>query len=74
MAEFYFFKTVVEKGRNRLRPLSGQKLDGVDVDTTLSVQSDKVIRATYPIGTVFGSSSLELRSGFTLPEIFILLV
>lgn len=64
MAEFYFFKTVVEKGRNRLRPLSGQKLDGVDVDTTLSVQSDKVIRATYPIGTVFGSSSLELRSGF----------
>lgn len=62
--DFYFFKTVSEKGRNRLRPLTGQKLSGIAVDTSLNVQSDKVIRSMYPIGTTFGSAKLELSSGF----------
>lgn len=62
--DFYFFKTVSEKGRNRLRPLASQKLSGIAVDTSLNVQSDKVIRSMYPIGTTFGSAKLELSSGF----------
>lgn len=64
MADFYFFKTMVDKGRNRLRPLAGQTLDGDAVDQTLNVQSDKTIRALYPMGTVFGSDSLKLCSGY----------
>lgn len=64
MAEFYFFKTMADKGRNRLRPLAGQMLDGSKVDQTLNVQSDKIIRTMYPIGTVFGSDSLTLCSGY----------
>lgn len=61
---FYFFKTMADKGRNRLRPLAGQTLDGVDVDQTLNVQSDKTIRTMYPLGTTFGSDSLALLSGY----------
>ena len=64
MADFYFFKTMADKGRNRLRPLAGQTLDGSVVDQTLNVQSDKIIRTMYPIGTVFGSDHLTLCSGY----------
>lgn len=64
MAEYYFFKTMIDKGRNRLRPLAKQELDGVPVDQTLNVQSDKVIRTMYPLGTVFGSNSLTACAGF----------
>lgn len=64
MADFYFFKTMADKGRNRLRPLAGQTLDGSVVDQTLNVQSDKTIRTMYPIGTVFGSDHLTLCSGY----------
>lgn len=64
MADFYFFKTMADKGRNRLRPLSGQTLDGSKVDPTFNVQSDKTMRSMYPLGTVFGSSDLKLASGF----------
>lgn len=65
MADFYFFKTMADKGRNRLRPLAGQTLDdGSVVDQTLNVQSDKTIRTMYPIGTVFGSVNLTLCSGY----------
>lgn len=62
---FYFFKTVHDKGRNRLRALSGQKLaDGKEVDPTLNVQSDKTLRTLYPLGTVFVSTKLEPASGY----------
>lgn len=64
MADYYFFKTMADKGRNRLRPLAGQMLDGAKVDQTLNVQSDKTIRTMYPIGTTFGSDSLTLCSGY----------
>ena len=62
--KYFFFKTVTDKGRNRLRPLSHQTLDGVEVDSTLNVQSDKVIRSMYPLGTIFGSDYLRLCSGY----------
>lgn len=64
MAEFYFFKTMVDKGRSRLRPLAEQTLESTKVDQTLNVQSDKIIRAMYPIGTVFGSDTLTVCSGY----------
>lgn len=64
MASYYFFKTMADKGRNRLRPLAGQTLDGAKVDQTFNVQSDKTIRTMYPIGTTFGSDSLTLCSGY----------
>lgn len=63
MAKFYFCKTVSEGTRNRLRALPKQTFpDGSPVDTTLNIQSDKVIRSQYPIGTVFGTESLELNT------------
>ena len=62
---FYFFKTMSDKGRNRLRALAGQKLEtGEVVDQTLNVQSDKTLRTLYPLGTVFGSDYLSVRSGY----------
>lgn len=64
MSDYWFFKTVVDKGRSRLRPLAGQVLWGEAVDQSLNVQSDRVIRSSYPIGTVFGSETLSLGSGY----------
>lgn len=64
MLGYYFFKTMIDKGRNRLRPLAGQLLDGREVDQTLNVQSDKVVRTMYPIGTTFGSDTLLMASGY----------
>lgn len=62
---FYFFKTMSDKGRNRLRALAGQTLEsGEVVDQTLNVQSDKTLRTVYPLGTVFGSDFLAMRSGY----------
>jgi len=62
---FYFFKTMHDKGRNRLRALTGQKLeDGTPVDSTLNVQSDKTLRTLYPLGTVFVSTKLAPASGY----------
>ena len=37
---------------------------GSPIDSALNVQSDKTIRSEYPIGTVFGSDSINIRSGF----------
>lgn len=57
---YYFFKTINEKGRNRLRALSGQSFeDGSPVNPTYNVQSDRDIRSEYPIGTTFISTSLN---------------
>lgn len=62
---YYFFKTVVDKGRNRLRPLSGQTFSsGSPIDPTFNVQSDKLIRTQYPIGTVFCSDVLTEATGY----------
>lgn len=60
----YFFKTINERGRNRLRALAGQELGGEAVDQTFNVQSDKTLRTVYPLGTVFGSYELSKRAGY----------
>ena len=60
---YYFFKTVKVGGRQRLRPLPGQKEpSGRHIDESLNVQADSRMREDYPLGTIFGSESLELRS------------
>ena len=60
---YYFFKTVKIGGRQRLRPLPGQKEpSGRHIDEGLNVQADSRMREDYPLGTIFGSESLELRS------------
>ena len=61
--QYYFFRTVKIGGRQRLRPLPGQKeTSGRPIEDTLNVQADTRMREDYPLGTVFGSESLELRS------------
>ena len=61
--QYYFFKTVKVGGRQRLRPLPGQKEpSGRHIDESLNVQADSRMREDYPLGTIFGSESLELRS------------
>ena len=60
---YYFFKTMRVSGRQRLRPLPGQKeTSGRPIEGTLNVQADTRMREDYPLGTIFGSESLELRS------------
>ena len=66
--KYYFFRTVKVEGRPRLRPLSGQKDSmGNPIDESLNVQADSIMRGSYPIGTVFGSESLELRTHSATP-------
>lgn len=65
MSKYFFFKTVLDSGRLRLRPLSGQVFgDGKEVDVTMNVASDKKIRSEYPVGTIFVATSLERKQGF----------
>ena len=65
---FYFFRTVKIEGRPRLRPLPGQKDSmGNPIDESLNVQADSIMRGSYPIGTAFGSESLELRTHSATP-------
>lgn len=65
---FYFFKTVKIEGRPRLRPLPGQKDSmGNPISEDLNVQADSIMRGSYPIGTVFGSESVELRTHSSTP-------
>lgn len=66
--KFYFFRTVKIEGRPRLRPLPGQKdTMGNPIDDSLNVQADSIMRGSYPIGTTFGSESLELRTHSSTP-------
>lgn len=66
--KFYFFKTVKIEGRPRLRPLPGQTdSNGEAINESLNVQADSIMRGSYPIGTVFGSESLELRTHSSTP-------
>lgn len=66
--QYFFFKTVKIEGRPRLRPLPGQKDSmGESINENLNVQADSIMRGSYPIGTVFGSESLELRTHSSTP-------
>lgn len=65
---YYFFKTVKIEGRPRLRPLPGQNdAMGNPISEDLNVQADSIMRGSYPIGTVFGSESIELRTHSSTP-------
>ena len=66
-AKYYFFKTVKIEGRPRLRPLPGQVYGGSRIDPALNVQADSIMRGSYPLGTVFGSESIELRTHSSTP-------
>ena len=65
--KYFFFKTVRIEGRPRLRPLPGQLLDGNPIDPSLNVQADSIMRGSYPLGSIFGSESIELRAHSSTP-------
>jgi len=66
--QYYFFRTVKIEGRPRLRPLPGQKdTMGNPIEENFNVQADSIMRGSYPIGTVFGSESIELRTHSSTP-------
>lgn len=59
----YFFRTMSDGSRNRLRPMPFQTdPDGRTIMTELNTQSDMERRNAYPTGTVFASETCELRS------------
>lgn len=63
--QYYFFKTVKDGSRNRLRPLAGQTDSrGVSINPSYNTQASRAMREAYPIGTVFGSATCELSNGF----------
>lgn len=68
MSETYFFRTIKDGARNRLRPMPFQKdTAGRSLITDLNVQADTDVRQSYPIGTVFASEMVEMRTGGTTP-------
>lgn len=64
--KYFFLKTVIAKGRARLRALPGQFFDDGNtvVSPSVNVAASKEIRARYPIGTVYVTNSLFRRDGF----------
>ena len=65
MEKYYFFKTVKDGSRERLRPLSGQtERDGSAINPNFNTKGSKLMRESYPVGTVFCSRVCELQSGF----------
>lgn len=62
--KIYFFRTILEGNKNRLRPMPFQTDDnGRTLITDLNVQADTEKRQSYPIGTIFASESIDLRTG-----------
>lgn len=60
----YFFKTIKEGSKNRLRPMPFQTFeDGRPLITNFNTQADMSLRNAYPIGTVFASEVVEERTG-----------
>ena len=65
MEKYYFFKTVKDGSRERLRPLAGQtERDGSAINPNFNTKGSKVMRESYPLGTVFCSRVCELQGGF----------
>lgn len=65
MEKYYFFRTVKEGSRERLRPLSGQtERDGSAINPNFNTKGSKLMRESYPVGTVFCSRVCELQGGF----------
>lgn len=57
---FYFFKTIKEKGEIRVVALDKQKeADGKDISVSAKVSCPKSIRGMYEIGTIFVGDSIN---------------
>ena len=68
MSMIYLFRTVTDGGRSRLRPMPHQTdPTGKGVITDLNVQANTAIRSAYPVGTVFASETLEMRTKSLTP-------
>lgn len=64
----YLLRTVMDGGRSRLRPMPYQAdPSGKDIIPDLNVQANTAIRAAYPVGTVFASETLDLRTRSLTP-------
>ncbi len=64
----YLLRTVMDGGRSRLRPMPYQAdPSGKDIIPDLNVQANTAIRSAYPVGTVFASETLELRTRSLTP-------
>ena len=58
MSMIYLFRTVMDGGRSRLRPMPHQTdPSGKGIITDLNVQADTAVRSAYPVGTVFASDN-----------------
>lgn len=69
--KYYFFKTVKVDNRPRLRALPNQTMEtGEAIDTELNVQADSIMRGSYPIGTVFVSDMIGLRTSTSTDKNF----
>lgn len=65
MTKYYFFKTVKDGSRQRLRPLAGQTdARGASINPSFNTQASRAMRESYPIGTVFCSQVCDLNNGF----------
>ena len=65
MEKYYFFRTVRDGSRERLRPLSGQTAhDGSVINPNFNTKGSKRMRESYPIGTVFCSKVCEQQGGY----------
>jgi len=57
---FYFFKTIKEKGEIRVVALDKQKgSDGSEIKTAIKVSCPKPIRSMYEVGTIFVGDSIN---------------
>ena len=65
MEKYYFFRTVRDGSRERLRPLAGQTAhDGSAINPNFNTKGSKRMRESYPIGTVFCSKVCEQQGGY----------
>ena len=65
MEKYYFFRTVKDGSRERLRPLAGQTAhDGSAINPNFNTKGSKRMRESYPIGTVFCSKVCEQQGGY----------
>ena len=65
MEKYYFFRTVRDGSRERLRPLAGQTAhDGSVINPNFNTKGSKRMRESYPIGTVFCSKVCEQQGGY----------
>lgn len=68
MSTIYLFRTVTDGGRSRLRPMPHQTdPSGKGIISDLNVQADTAVRSAYPVGTVFASETLEMRTKSVTP-------